>query len=760
MRVHLVPLLIALGAAAAPADPPPVPAQETANVAAFARLFGAARYFYPSDAAAALDWNRLAVLGVARARTAPDAAGLRKTLVQLFAPLGPGIEIAEHLPATRATTRTDEPLVAWRYLGPDLAGNATAGPYRGKRTDRISPASAAIDGFAAIVQEIPAGKLQGKSIRMRGQVRATSSDGMGAAALWLRVDRPAQTMGFFDNMKDRPIREPRWRTYQIEGTVAADAVDVAFGVMSYGAVTADFDGIELEVKDPAGEWTPVPIPDAGFEAAPDGSQHGWFRTGTSRSVVVTRPREGPAEGQQFLRLAPPPPDAAEAELFPDAPPASGAHVDVDLGSGLMARVPTTLTDPEARPEPGRRSDFEALTAALASIPGPVEAPGVDQRLADVVVAWNVFRHFYPYWTETGVAWDARLAPLLEAARDARFRAEQRAALRMLVADARDGHGFVADTLDKTPRGWLPVNLGVVGGRLVVLASSSPDVPAGAVVSTIDGDPAARRLAETMRLQSGTEQWRAVQAASELAQGPKGARIALAFEGGTGPGTVTLGFDGTQPPAERRPEPVTRLAPGIWYVDLTRAAMAKVTPALEEIAGAGGVVFDLRGYPGDAGVAILSHLMTAPEADRWMHIAQIVGPFGQSVGWKSLGWNLAPSSPRITGRVVFLTDGRAISYAESVMGYVADRKLGTIVGAATAGTNGNVASFVTPGGFTVGFTGMRVTGHDGSTPHHLVGIRPDVPVTPTAEGLRAGRDEVLERGIEVLRAEKPAEANGR
>jgi C-terminal processing protease CtpA/Prc len=86
-----------------------------------------------------------------------------------------------------------------------------------------------------------------------------------------------------------------------------------------------------------------------------------------------------------------------------------------------------------------------------------------------------------------------------------------------------------------------------------------------------------------------------------------------------------------------------------------------------------------------------------------------------------------------------------------MGYVADRRLGTIVGGTTAGTNGNVASFPTPGGFSMGFTGMRVTRHDGHSPHHMVGVKPDVPVAPTLEGLRAGRDEVLERGMAIARA---------
>jgi C-terminal processing protease CtpA/Prc len=118
---------------------------------------------------------------------------------------------------------------------------------------------------------------------------------------------------------------------------------------------------------------------------------------------------------------------------------------------------------------------------------------------------------------------------------------------------------------------------------------------------------------------------------------------------------------------------------------------------------------------------------------------------------TFGWDLKPARPRIAGKVVFLTDDGAISYAESVMGYVADRRLGTIVGSTTAGTNRHVASFTTPGGFSVGFTGMRVTRHDGRSPHHLVGVQPDVAVTPTLEGVRTGRDEVLERGAAMVRA---------
>ena len=213
--------------------------------------------------------------------------------------------------------------------------------------------------------------------------------------------------------------------------------------------------------------------------------------------------------------------------------------------------------------------------------------------------------------------------------------------------------------------------------------------------------------------------------------------------------VSLRYDTTQPTPEKRPEQLAELEPGLWYVDLTRAGAAQVTAILGKLASARGVVFDVRGYPTDSGAQILPHLIDAPEGDRWMHVAKIVGPFGQLAGWQDVGWDLRPVSPRLTGRIMFLTDGRAISYAESVMGYVADRKLGTIVGSTTAGTNGNVASFVVPGGFGISFTGMRVTRHDGRSPHHLVGVKPDVPVAPTIARLRGGHDDVLERAVALI-----------
>jgi C-terminal processing protease CtpA/Prc len=124
------------------------------------------------------------------------------------------------------------------------------------------------------------------------------------------------------------------------------------------------------------------------------------------------------------------------------------------------------------------------------------------------------------------------------------------------------------------------------------------------------------------------------------------------------------------------------------------------------------------------------------------------PDYKGVGYVDGAWRIQPSAPRLTARVVFLSAGGAISYAESTLGVVEAYRLGDIVGEPSAGTNGNVNSFMLLGGYSLGWTGMLVQKRDG-TPHHGVGVVPTVPVSPTAAGVRAGRDEILERAISLV-----------
>ena len=88
-----------------------------------------------------------------------------------------------------------------------------------------------------------------------------------------------------------------------------------------------------------------------------------------------------------------------------------------------------------------------------------------------------------------------------------------------------------------------------------------------------------------------------------------------------------------------------------------------------------------------------------------------------------------------------------------MGIVEHYKLGEIVGGPTAGTNGNINPFKLPGGYTITWTGMKVLKHDESQ-HHGIGILPTVPAVRTRKGVAEGKDEILLRGVEVVKRRRP------
>lgn len=96
MRVHLLGGLLLHSLVASAQTPTPRTVQ---NLETFARLYGYVRYFHPSDEAAAADWNRLAVLGCQRVATAQTDTELQKTLLALFQPIAPTLQL---VPAGKA----------------------------------------------------------------------------------------------------------------------------------------------------------------------------------------------------------------------------------------------------------------------------------------------------------------------------------------------------------------------------------------------------------------------------------------------------------------------------------------------------------------------------------------------------------------------------------------------------------------------------------------------------------------------------------
>jgi C-terminal processing protease CtpA/Prc len=284
---------------------------------------------------------------------------------------------------------------------------------------------------------------------------------------------------------------------------------------------------------------------------------------------------------------------------------------------------------------------------------------------------------------------------------------------------------------------------------------------GDEVVAIDNRPISDVLRDAEERTSGaTPQWIRHAALSKLALGVPGSSVVLRLRDPMDTRNSIRDVRLTRAQSPQRIVPpaqsakIAELRQGVMYVDLGRVTDADVAAAMPRLAAAKGIVFDMRGYPSQVNTPnVLAHLTDSTIRSARFQRPLVMHPDHQRMEFDGDGWFIRPAQPRFHAAVAFLTGGGAISYAESTMGVVEENKLGAIVGQTTAGTNGNINRIILPGGYTVVWTGMRVQKLDG-TPHHGVGIRPTVPVAPTIGGIRAGRDEMLERALEIVNRTQP------
>ena len=365
------------------------------------------------------------------------------------------------------------------------------------------------------------------------------------------------------------------------------------------------------------------------------------------------------------------------------------------------------------------------------------------------------QHFYPYFDVVKSDWPAELRRALTSAATDLTEVAFTLTLRRLVAALHDGHGYVSGHEPISyfpPCGWDWIENQLVVTRTA--ANGATDLKPGDVVSKVNGVPAADAIAAREEfLSSATPQLKRHRSLPQLAAGPKDSEVTLEIlrpMGKTEKITVRRTLDGEaygQLDATR-PAQVAEIKPGIFYVDLERIKDKGFAEALPQLEKAKGIIFDMRGYPGQLSSSAIGHLTDKPVTCAQWHIPITLYPDRQHVTFAFSNWEVAPKKPRFSAKVAFLTDGRAISYAETWMGIIEHYRLAAIVGTPTAGTNGNVNPVSLPGGYQVMWTGMKVLKHDGS-PHHGVGILPTEPVQRTIKGIAEGRDEILERAIEVV-----------
>lgn len=723
---------------------------------------------------------RVAALAVAVLAAAPAMAAAPAVAVPVQMPAfeQPDAQFAQAwrtVPTARASIREG--------AGPDGSRAAILAPAD-------TPGQAGQQG-GAMSQRIDAAPLRARRLRFSAATRVL--EGQPTAFLWMRYDDAA---GNAIGIVRTPFGNTAWQRVAALGAVPEAAASIVIGAFIQGSGAIAIDDVALESLGASKEGYAAarPLPSRGLSNLRALAQlYGRMRyfhpsdaAATARwdellwnGVQAVEPTGSDGALREALRQlfcpigrgvvfgAPPPARdppregfiawrhvgfgdstmrgiyASRRELAPaDLPGYSTLRV-----SGIDVAIPLKLTLEAARSGPAPDCPAQAGSMPEAFV---YSVEDRTTRLVSVIQAWSVLRHFYPYFDVVPGSWDAELTRALQAAASGEGEPAFLRTLQQLTAALHDGHARVYPPM---AIGRLPLEWAVIEGQLVVTESDVASVQRGDVVEAVDGEPPAQRLRSLeARVSGATQGWRRQRALEELQAAPMGATRTLRLRRADG-SLHTAGL-AVVPPTQAlapksRPAQMAELAPGVRYVDLTRIQADELAVHADTLAKARGYLFDLRGYPTGPAMTVIQRLAAGNVKSDQFRLPTFQEPEQRHATFRDVSWDLPPLQPHFAGKAVFLTDARAISYAESLLGTVAGNRLGVVVGARTAGTNGNIAGFALASGHQISWTGMQVRKPDGSV-FHGVGIVPDVPVSPTLRDLRAGVDTVLEAGLAVLR----------
>jgi C-terminal processing protease CtpA/Prc len=389
-------------------------------------------------------------------------------------------------------------------------------------------------------------------------------------------------------------------------------------------------------------------------------------------------------------------------------------------------------------------------------------PSAELRMLAAARVWGVFHYFHPYTNLYGEDWDGVLAEFLPGMAQAAGAREYHLAVAEMVTHVHDSHSFMSSIeLDKFYGAAAPpVEVRPIEGQPVVTrvfdAGIAGTIHPGDALVSIDGEPWTHRAAELEKhIAASTPQSMQRDIMVRLLLGPAGSvRLALRnAEGKEYEIELPRTAENLQKFSPYRTGETFRLLTSkIGYVDLDRLTNAQVDAMFEAFKATEAIVMDMRGYPLGTAWSIAPRLTEKQEPVAALFRRNLVRADnleGNEIGTLFFEQRVpATNKPRYQGKTVILIDDRAQSQSEHSGLFYRTAGGTTFVGSPTAGANGDVTYFMAPGGIRIHFSGHDVRWADGKQLQR-VGLIPDIEAHPTIAGIRAGKDEVLDRAVSYI-----------
>lgn len=740
------------------------------NLKAFAKVYGYVKYFHPSDEAAALDWKAFSIYGADRVKECKSDDELVEALNSLFLPIAPSIRFTRDLTASKYDLAIITPKniegykpAFWQHSGVSKGMQSDFYPQNPYRSVRVN---GTIEHDysqkpSKLMFSIDPTEYRGKKIKYSAW--AKFGDNIPEKGyLRLVVDSSDGTA----DLKSEPVVDNQWKRYEIITTVDTLATSITIGATLQGKDSLFFDKVNLSFQHD-NKWIEVPVANHNFESGtlteseqPDN----WFYDGLGYSFSILSSDSYQGKSCVLMRYT----GVDEVErgqpIF-DYAPQFGELIEKPVTESISCQIPLVLYSGENGTFP--RVDSLRLSKLMNHLNIGAEEPhkgspnvswdtklnirynpgDVSVRLGNVINTYNVFQHFFPYMEVVDVDWDQELEKAISSSLTDKTGKDHLITLQKFTASLKDGHITVSykGYRDFSSPG---ITWEWIEGKLVITNVVDSKIPLGKgdMVEQIDGMTARDYFKEIeSRVSAGTTGYLNHKAESMGLLGEKNTEMIITVNDKK----ITLVRDSYPYSTGISNPDFKRINDSVVYLNINKISMDSIDSSLPELEKAKSIICDLRYYP-NGNQGFLSYLLKENDTTAsWMQIPKNVYPDQEHlIGYEDGSWHLPARKPYLGDkRIIFLVQGSAISYAESYMGYVQGYDLATIIGEPTAGTNGNINPFELPGGYQIVWTGMKVTKQDGSQLFG-VGFIPDVLVHKTIKGIKEGRDEFLEKAIEL------------
>lgn len=724
--------------------------RQITNLKTFAKAYGYVKYFHPSAEASELDWGWFSTYGAQQVLACNSDQELIDTLNAVFGNVAPTVVFsAMALPEDKLNSLSspenfkDYFPVYWQHYGVGKDMSNPSKLYQSVRVNALQKVESTAE-FGGIVTQIDAQPYLGKRIRISSKAKLITQD-KGTGHIWLRVDKKDKSLGFFNNMDESPIRSSDWKTYSFEGKVDPAASTINFGGFLKGNGSFFMDELEIFYEE-NGTWVPISVPNGDFEDA-DLKATKWSQIGggvelKNNSVDKTR-------GTSSLEIRTKEPEYVVSKAIFDQSPMKNRFWIKEISPSIWINMPMVLYQKENSTYPSTATTVNEFIDKYEQVT-PSTPDALEFRIGNLINAWNVFQHFYPYFDVVQVDWEKELEESLIASfsSDGNSHIDE---LKMLSAQLQDNH---VNVYSEQSTFFAPgIRWEWIESQLIITQVYDPNlqIKTGDRVEEIDGQSPEDYFEKIKSgISAASDGWMNYRASIESLLGHPNSKVKIKVNGSFHELTRDSNFYQTDSEIKMT-SPKYRFYGDqnqIAYLNLDLIPMDTINFLLPQLVKCKAIIGDLRGYP-KSNHQFIQHLLTKPDRDKWMQVDRLIYPDHENpVGFSFEGWSLNPLKPYLGDKkIVFITDGQAVSYAESYMGFIEGYDLGTIVGQPTSGTNGNINQFQLPGNYSISFTGMRVLNHDGSS-FHGVGIIPDIFVEKSIAGVKAGRDEFLEVALKL------------